>query len=91
MVKRKFISDVLSVDFLSRLFGNQGTILARQSLFDGKIIIFNLLFVTIIIKKNDYSIYRSSGKYYKMFFRNCQVFIDYPRNESYILSNVWHC
>ena len=50
MVKRKFISDVLSVDFLSRLFGNQGTILARQSLFDGKIIIFNLLFVTIIIK-----------------------------------------
>ena len=51
MVKRKFISDVLSVNFLSRLFGNQGTILARQSLFDGKIIIFNLLFVTIIIKK----------------------------------------
>ena len=51
MVKRKFISDVLSLDFLSRLFGNQGTILARQSLFDGKIIIFNLLFVTIIIKK----------------------------------------
>ena len=32
MVKRKFISDVLSVDFLSRLFDNQGAILARQSL-----------------------------------------------------------
>ena len=41
MVKCKFISDVLSVDFLSRLFGN----LMRKLLF------FQLLFVTIIIKK----------------------------------------
>ena len=40
-VKCKFISDVLSVDFLSRLFGN----LMRKLLF------FKLLFVTIIIKK----------------------------------------
>ena len=39
------------MDFLSRLFGNQEAILAGQSLFDGKIIIFNLLFVTIIIKR----------------------------------------
>ena len=26
-----------------------------------------------------------------MFFKNCQVFIDYRRNESYIVMNVWHC
>ena len=41
MAKCKFIPDVLSVDFLSRPFGN----LMRKSLF------FELLFVTIIIKK----------------------------------------